>query len=91
MPILTPSQSQQIAEITQWLNTQADGEIDIVTQLQQARDYRDTLLGEMRFLIQVANDPNVTQERIATSLFYLKERQAKIIKINALLQLEATE
>ena len=86
MSILTPTTTQQITEIAQWLSTQRDEDMDLETTLLDTRKSRDAMLGEMRFLVNAAHAPGVTGDRLALYLKYLKSRQDAVIEINSLLK-----
>ena len=85
MSVLTPSTTQQIAEIAQWLSTQRDEDMDLETRFLGTRKNRDSMLGEMRFLVNAAHAPGATGERLDLYLKYLKSRQDAVIEINSLL------
>lgn len=89
MPILTPTATQQIAEIADWLSKQTEEYQSNTIQFSRTLCMsRDSMLGEMRFLVNAAHAPGVTSDRLALYLKYLRSRQTAIIEINLLLNIE---
>lgn len=82
-----PSTTQQIAEIADWLSKQTEEySSDTIQSSRTLCISRDSMLGEMRFLVNAAHAPGVTSDRLTLFLGYLKSRQAAVIEINSLLK-----